>query len=104
MSQPQKRKAEHSNQSSQAKKPLHDFANTDEPAPYDLVEDLTLVLPSQPLDVSDGLTEQKYSRDLWTIFKEEALVDQRLADMHKKWFEVSRSALYVRSRLICAHL
>ena len=100
MSQPQKRKGEHSNQGGQAKKPLLET----EPAPYDLVEDLTLVLPSQPLDVSYGLTKQRYARDLWTIFKEEALVDQGLAAMHKKWFEASRPAHHVRSRLICAHL
>lgn len=56
--------------------------------PYDVVEDLTLVLPSQPLDVSAGFSKQRYARDLWTIFSEEAFVDRRLADMHKAWFEV----------------
>ena len=104
MLQPQKRKGEHSTQGGQAKKALHDLADEPELAPYELVEDLTLVLPSQPLDVCHGLTKQKYVRDLWTIFKEEALPDQRLAEMHKKWFEASRPAHNVRSRLICAHL
>ena len=91
MSHPQKRKGEHSNQGGQAKKALHDTASTTELAPYDIVEDLTVVLPSQPLDVSHGLSKQKYARDLWTIFSEEALVDKRLADMHKNWFEARRS-------------
>ena len=92
MSHPQKRKGEHSDQGGQAKKPLQDLASTNELVPFDIVEDLTLVLPSQPLDVSHGLSKQKYVRDLWTRFKEEALVNQRLEEMHKKWFEVSRPA------------
>ena len=108
MTLPEKRKGEQSGEGSQAKKPLHSFESTTqsgqarsipnkemglpEPAPYDIVEDLTLVLPSQPLDFSAGFSKQRYTRDVWAIFSEEAFVDRKLAKMHKIWFEASRPA------------
>ncbi len=108
MTLPEKRKGEQFDQGSQAKKPLHSFESTTqsgqarsisnkgmalpEPAPYDIVEDLTLVLPSQPLDFSAGFFKQKYARDIWVIFSEEAFVDRGLAEMHKAWLEASRPA------------
>lgn len=98
MAPPEKRKGEQSDQSNQAKKPLHSFESTTQPEqshsmslpellPYDVIENLALVLPSQALDVSNGLSKQKYARDLWKIFSEEAFVDRKLAEMHKAWFE-----------------
>ncbi|KAF6227530.1 hypothetical protein HO173_012169 [Letharia columbiana] len=107
MTLPEKRRrGEQSDEGNQAKKPLHSFESTSQLGqassmsskevqlpdlvPYDVVEDLTLVLPSQPLDVSAGFSKQRYARDLWTIFSEEAFVDRRLADMHKAWFEVRK--------------
>lgn len=104
MSLPGKRKGEQSDQGSQAKRPMHSFESTAQPersysmaspelAPYDLVEDLTLVLPSQPLDVIAGFSKQRYARDLFMIFSEEAFVDQKLAEMHKAWFEARHPML-----------
>lgn len=100
MTRPEKRKGEQSDQGNQAKKPLNSFESTSsmstkdmelpELIPYDMIQDLALVLPSHPLDVSAGFSKQKYARDLWTIFSEEAFVDKRLAEMHKAWFEASR--------------
>lgn len=102
----EKRKGEQSDRGTQAKKVLHSSASTSrteearntssqnmalpELVPYDLVEDLSLVLPSQPFDVSAAFSEQRYARDLWAIFKEEAFVDQKLAEMHRKWFEARK--------------
>lgn len=104
MTLPEKRKSEHLHEGNEAKRPSRSFESTSQPeqassmsskaktlpelVPYDLVEDLTLVLPSQPLEVSAGFSKQKYAQDLWMIFREEAFVDQRLAEMHKTWFEV----------------
>ena len=106
MSQPGKRRGEQSDEGNPAKKPLHDFPSIShsgqahgvsikemalpELVPYELVEDLTLVLPSQPFEVSSGFSKQRYARDLWTIFQEEALVDRRLDAMHQKWFKASK--------------
>lgn len=106
MSLPEKRKGEQSDQGSQAKKQKQSFESAAQPGqsrdmelpvlvPYDLVEDLTLVLPSQPLDVSSGFSKQKYARDLWMVFSEEAFVDRKLAEMHKAWFEARRPAFYI---------
>ena len=97
-----KRRGEQSDQGNQAKKPLHSFESTSgasnkdvalpELVPYDIVEDLALVLPSQPLEFSAGFSKQRYARDLWTIFSEEALLDPKLAAMHKAWFEARHLA------------
>ena len=106
MSSAAKRKGEQSDQGRQAKKPLQSFDSTSsasnkamtlpELVPYDIVENLALVLPSQPLDVSAAFSKQKYARDLWTIFSEEAFVGPKLAEMHKAWFEAGHSTR-------CAH-
>ena len=107
MARPGKRRGEHSDEGNQAKKALHSFESTRQPeqtssskfnrdvtltelVPYDIVEDLSLLLPSQPLDVSAGLSKPKYARDLWTIFSEEAFADPKLAEMHKAWFEIRK--------------
>ena len=100
-----KRRGEQSDQGNQAKKPLHSFQSTSsasnkemalpELVAYDIVEDLALVLPSQPLDVSAGFSKQRYARDLWTIFSEEAFVDPKLAEMHQAWFEAGHSPLCI---------
>ena len=115
MTLPEKRKSEQPDQGNQAKKSLHSFESTTQPGtmsnkdmtlpelvPYGVVEDLTLVLPSQPLDVSAAFSKQKYARDLWTIFAEEAFVNRRLAEMHKAWFEASTAASSSASRLTVA--
>ena len=101
-----KRRGEQSDQGNQAKKPLHSFESTSSVSnkdmalpdlvPYDIVQDLTLVLPSQPLTFSAGFSKQKYAHDLWNIFSEEAFVDPKLAEMHKAWFKAGHPTL-------CAH-
>ena len=102
-----KRKGEQSSEGNLAKRPMHSFADSGlsgqshsmsadqaalpELVPFELVEDVTMVLPSRPFDISSGFSKQKYARDLWTIFQEEALPDPKLAEMHKEWFKVSRT-------------
>ncbi len=59
--------------------------------PFDIIIDVTGLQPSQALEASPALNKEKYLRDVWNIFKEDALIDPKLAEMHQRWFEVRGS-------------
>ena len=68
--------------------------------PYDIISDITSLLPSQALEASPALTREKYLQDLWTVFSEPALIDPQLAEMHQLWFEVWNGCCFQMISLI----
>ena len=70
----------------------HLFSSRNFPSrePFEFVAELATVDPQDIFGSIRGLSEARYQRDLYRVFSEVApSPNERLAAMHKTWFEVS---------------